>query len=82
MTKKRKPTGETIRIETMTDLANAVTPDNYERLVVDLNKWLASCVYAKIAHGSFQHAAMEWTDDGENTITGQNITFINKQDQP
>ncbi len=77
MSDTTKPTGETIMIETMTDLANAVTADNYERLVVDLNKWLASCVYAKIAHGSFHHAAMEWTDDGENTITGQSITFTN-----
>ncbi len=77
-----KPTGEKIMIETMTDLANAVTPENYERLVVDLNKWLASCVYTKIAHGSFHHAAMEWTDDGDNTITGQNITFTNNPKQP
>lgn len=75
MSKKKKPTGKTIRIETMTDLANAATADNYERLLADLHGWLASCVYTKIAHGSFDHAAMEWTDDGINTITGQSITF-------
>ncbi len=82
MTKKRKPTGEKIRIETMTDLANAVTIQNYERLMADLNGWILSCIYTKIAHGSFRHAAMEWTDDGINTITGQSITFINNPKQP
>lgn len=81
MSKKKKPTGKTIRIDTMTDLANAATAENYERLLADLRGWLVSCVYTKVLHGPFQHAAMEWTDDGENTITGQHVTFINNPKQ-
>lgn len=82
MSDEQKPTGETIRIETMTDLVNAATAENYERLLADLRGWLVSCVYTKVLHGSFDHAAMEWTDDGINTITGQHATFTKKPKNP
>lgn len=56
MSDTTKPTGETILIETMTDLVNAATAENHERLLEDMRGWLVSCIHTKIAHGPFQHA--------------------------
>lgn len=78
MSKKKKPTGKTIRIDTMPVCQYCGKsfwgPPRPNPICVP-------CVYTKVLHGPFQHAAMEWTDDGENTITGQHVTFINNPKQ-
>lgn len=71
MAKKKAP--KSVRIETLQDMVDVATAENFELLMQDLALWLHACLLVKITGAKIEYAAMEWTDDGKNEITGYDI---------
>lgn len=71
MAKKKKP--KTVRIATLQDLLNAATKDNFELLMKDTALWLHSMMCIRAVGAEVSDCAMDWTDDGNNEITGYDI---------
>lgn len=72
--KAKKKTKE-VMIITLNDLVNAATPENKERLMNDLALWLWSMLTVKTLGFEVKQAAMKWTDDGKNELTGYDISI-------
>lgn len=70
--KAKKKTKE-VMIITLNDLVNAATHENKERLMNDLSLWLWSMLTVKTLGLKVKEAAMKWTDDGKNELTGYDI---------
>jgi hypothetical protein len=71
MSKKKKP--KAIRIATLHDLLNAATPENFNSLMQDTALWLSSMMVIRSVGAEIADVAMDWTDDGNNEITGYDI---------
>lgn len=50
MSKKKEP--KKIRLETLSDVVNAITPENHVRLMKDFNLWLTLMLATKVVSGS------------------------------
>jgi hypothetical protein len=70
----KKKSAKPVRIETLTDLVNVATPQNYELLMKDLALCIAFFMKAKSA-GMVGPFAMNWVDDGNNELTGFRVDF-------
>ena len=75
---KRKEKVKAVRIETLQDLVDVVTPQNYELLMKDTALWLYSTMMIKAVGAELKGAHMLWTDDGKNELTGYDIKVRNK----
>jgi len=71
MSKKKKP--NTVRIATLQDMLNVATKDNFELLMKDTALWLHSMMCIRAVGLEVKECAMDWTDDGNNEITGYDI---------
>jgi hypothetical protein len=71
----KKKSAKPVRIETLTDLVNVATPQNYELLMKDLALCIAFFMKAKSAGMVGGPCAMEWVDDGNNELTGFRVDF-------
>ena len=69
--KKKKP--KAVRIATLQDLLNVATKDNFEVLMRDTALWLHSMMCVRAVGVEVKECAMDWTDDGNNEITGFDI---------
>lgn len=72
MSKKKAP--KKLTITTIEELCNAATPENYDRLILDLRAFLAHATAATMLFGEAKCVAFIWTDDGEHVITGMTMT--------
>lgn len=69
--KKKAP--KAIRIVTLQDLLDVATPENFQLLMKDTALWLHSMLLVRTLGCEVKDAAMEWTDDGVNEISGYDI---------
>lgn len=65
-----------IRIETVQQLLEVVTPENKERFVLDFAAFLYSAVDLKQKIPNLDIKAMLWTDDGKHDFTGVEIITV------
>lgn len=70
---KRKSKPKSVRIVTLQDLVMAATPQNFEILMKDTALWLYAMLMVKAVGAEIKEAAMDWTDDGKNELTGFDI---------
>lgn len=70
---KTKKKIKKVTITTLNDLVDAATSENKERLMNDLSLWLLSMLTVKALGIDVKEAAMKWTDDGKNELTGYDI---------
>jgi len=79
MSKKKK----TYSLRTIQDMVDVATPKNIELLLNDFALMLHFHMQLKMEGVEFSDAGMEWTDDGNNEITGYNVRFAKpKSEQP
>lgn len=65
------------KIQTVTDILNAVNKENYKGFLIDFSQWLSFNVEVMSQNKDFEHQGyFEWVDDGKwGALTNLNITI-------